>query len=50
MVTVYVILLLAAVVCFGLSAARKDVGRVDTLSLGLLFAFLVPLIQYLKQL
>lgn len=49
MTVLYVLLLLLAVLCFALSAARKDLGKVDTLSLGLVFAFLVPLIQYLNK-
>lgn len=50
MTLLYVLLLVLAVICFGMSAARKSFGALDLTALGLLFAFLVPLLQYLKQL
>lgn len=50
MTLLYVLLLIVAVVCFAMSAARKSFGSLDLTALGLFFAFLVPLLQYLKQL
>jgi hypothetical protein len=50
MVLLYVLLLVLAVVCFAAAAARKSFGNLDLVGLGLFFAFLVPLIQFLKQL
>lgn len=50
MTAFYFLLMLIGVVCFVVSAFRKDVRGLDLTALGLAFVFLVPLIQYLKQL
>lgn len=50
MTFVYFLLLVLAVVCFAAAAARKSFGNLDLMGLGLFFAFLVPLIQFMRQL
>ena len=50
MTVLYVLLLVLGLVCFAMAAGRKTLAALDLTSLGLFFVFLVPLIQYLKQL
>lgn len=50
MIALYVLLLLAGVACFAVSAVSNTVRRVDLLSLGLALVFLVPLLKYLLKL
>lgn len=48
---VFVLLLLAAVICFGLAAAKLPrAERVNLIALGLLFWALVPLVQRIRGL
>lgn len=46
----YFVLLLVAVVLFLVSALSNRVFKVDLISLGLAFAFAVPLIQFFHKL
>lgn len=50
MVAIYVVLLIGAVVCFGLASAQVNIGKVNLIALGLLLATLVPLIQQFQRL
>lgn len=45
MSVLFILLLLAAAVCFGISAFAPGYNRVNFIGLGLLFWVLVPLIQ-----
>lgn len=49
MTTIYLLLLIAGAVCFGLAAFNVAVGRLNLVALGLLFWVLVPLIQRLQH-
>lgn len=46
----YVLLLVLGLVCFAMAAARKSFAALDLTALGLFFVFLVPALQYMKQL
>jgi hypothetical protein len=50
MEVVLLLLLLAGAICFGLAAADRTFGKVNTLALGLLFWILVPLINAFQHL
>jgi hypothetical protein len=50
MIVIYILLLLAACLCFGAAAFAADrAPRVNLVALGLLFATLVPLIEKLSR-
>jgi hypothetical protein len=50
MTTLYVVLLLLAVVCFAIGAARRSPQGVNLVALGLMFFALVPLIEQVRAL
>lgn len=50
MTTLYIVLLLAGVVCFALDAFRATIStRVNLTALGLALVFTVPLIQHIRS-
>lgn len=51
MIVIYILLLLAACLCFGAAAfgMNQNAPRVNLVALGLLFATLVPLIEKISR-
>lgn len=50
MVVIYVLLLVAALVCFLIAALKPELVKLNLIALGLFFATLVPFIQMCKRL
>lgn len=50
MTLLYFLILVLALACFAGAAARKSLKNFDLVALGLFFAFLVPALQYFRQL